>query len=145
VKDLFATKGVETTAASKILEGFKPPYRSTVTQKLWDAGAGMLGKLNLDQFAMGSSNESSAFGPVVSLGGAAAIRRRWRRAVRRAVLGGGGGALRLRPPAPAQAAPSASPPPSPALRASSHLWPLLALGHRGLCLLAGSGRADGAQ
>jgi aspartyl-tRNA(Asn)/glutamyl-tRNA(Gln) amidotransferase subunit A len=66
MKDLFATKGVQTTAASHILEGFKPQYESTVSQKLWDAGAGMLGKLNLDQFAMGSSNESSAFGRVIS-------------------------------------------------------------------------------
>ncbi len=66
MKDLFATKGTATTAASHILEGFVPPYESTVSQKLWDAGAGMLGKLNLDQFAMGSSNETSAFGNVIS-------------------------------------------------------------------------------
>ncbi|RQW45693.1 Asp-tRNA(Asn)/Glu-tRNA(Gln) amidotransferase subunit GatA [Novosphingobium sp. LASN5T] len=66
MKDLFATKGVQTTAASHILEGFTPEYESTVSSKLWDAGAGMLGKLNLDQFAMGSSNETSAFGNVIS-------------------------------------------------------------------------------
>ncbi len=66
MKDLFATKGVQTTAASHILEGFTPEYESTVSQKLWDAGAGMLGKLNLDQFAMGSSNETSYFGNVTS-------------------------------------------------------------------------------
>ncbi len=66
MKDLFATKGVQTTAASHILEGFTPEYESTVSQNLWDAGAGMLGKLNLDQFAMGSSNETSYFGNVVS-------------------------------------------------------------------------------
>ncbi|WP_019516851.1 Asp-tRNA(Asn)/Glu-tRNA(Gln) amidotransferase subunit GatA [Sphingomonas sp. Mn802worker] len=66
MKDLFCTNGVQTTAASHILEGFKPEYESTVSQKLWDAGAGMLGKLNLDQFAMGSSNETSYFGNVVS-------------------------------------------------------------------------------
>jgi len=66
MKDLFATRGVQTTAASHILEGFVPPYESTVSQRLWDAGAGMLGKLNLDQFAMGSSNETSAFGNVIS-------------------------------------------------------------------------------
>jgi aspartyl-tRNA(Asn)/glutamyl-tRNA(Gln) amidotransferase subunit A len=66
MKDLFATRGVQTTAASHILEGFTPEYESTVSQKLWDAGAGMLGKLNLDQFAMGSSNETSHFGNVVS-------------------------------------------------------------------------------
>ncbi|QUL36626.1 Asp-tRNA(Asn)/Glu-tRNA(Gln) amidotransferase subunit GatA [Erythrobacter sp. JK5] len=66
MKDLFATHGVQTTAASHILEGFKPQYESTVSQNLWDAGAGMLGKLNLDQFAMGSSNETSYFGNVAS-------------------------------------------------------------------------------
>ena len=66
MKDLFATQGIQTTAASHILEGFVPEYESTVSQKLWDAGAGMLGKLNLDQFAMGSSNETSYFGNVVS-------------------------------------------------------------------------------
>ncbi|HEX9807388.1 MAG TPA: Asp-tRNA(Asn)/Glu-tRNA(Gln) amidotransferase subunit GatA [Alteraurantiacibacter sp.] len=66
MKDLFATRGVQTTAGSHILEGFTPEYESTVSQKLWDAGAGMLGKLNLDQFAMGSSNETSYFGNVIS-------------------------------------------------------------------------------
>jgi len=66
MKDLFCTTGVATTAASHILEGFVPPYESTVSQNLWDAGAGMLGKLNMDQFAMGSSNETSAFGNVIS-------------------------------------------------------------------------------
>jgi len=66
MKDLFATRGVQTSAASHILEGFEPPYESTISQNLWDAGAGMLGKLNLDQFAMGSSNETSHFGNVSS-------------------------------------------------------------------------------
>ena len=66
MKDLFATKGVQTTAASHILEGFVPQYESTVSANLWAAGAGMLGKLNLDQFAMGSSNETSYFGNVIS-------------------------------------------------------------------------------
>ena len=66
MKDLFCTAGVATTAASHILEGFTPAYESTVSQNLWDAGAGMLGKLNMDQFAMGSSNETSFFGNVVS-------------------------------------------------------------------------------
>ncbi|MBZ6074736.1 Asp-tRNA(Asn)/Glu-tRNA(Gln) amidotransferase subunit GatA [Microvirga puerhi] len=66
IKDLFCTDGVESTAGSKILKGFKPPYESTVTQNLWNDGAVMLGKLNMDEFAMGSSNETSAFGPVVS-------------------------------------------------------------------------------
>ena len=64
IKDLFCTKGTRTTAASKILGNFVPPYESTVTQNLWNEGAVMLGKTNLDEFAMGSSNETSAFGPV---------------------------------------------------------------------------------
>ena len=66
MKDLFCTDGVQTTAASHILEGFVPQYESTVSANLWKAGAGMLGKLNLDQFAMGSSNETSYFGNVLS-------------------------------------------------------------------------------
>ena len=66
VKDLYCTKGVRTTACSSILGEFTPAYESTVTQNLWDAGAVMLGKLNCDEFAMGSSNETSRFGPVVS-------------------------------------------------------------------------------
>jgi aspartyl-tRNA(Asn)/glutamyl-tRNA(Gln) amidotransferase subunit A len=64
VKDLYCTKGVLTTAASHILDGFCPPYESTVTEKLWQAGAVMLGKANLDEFAMGSSNTTSFYGPV---------------------------------------------------------------------------------
>jgi len=66
IKDLFCTEGVQTTAASHMLEGFVPTYESTVTERLFLAGAGMLGKLNLDQFAMGSSNETSYFGNVIS-------------------------------------------------------------------------------
>ncbi|MFL6861908.1 MAG: amidase family protein, partial [Allosphingosinicella sp.] len=66
IKDLFATQGVATTAGSRILEGFAPPYESTVSGNLLRAGAGMLGKLNMDEFAMGSSNETSAYGPVIS-------------------------------------------------------------------------------
>jgi aspartyl-tRNA(Asn)/glutamyl-tRNA(Gln) amidotransferase subunit A len=66
VKDLFCTRGVRTTACSKVLDGFTPTYESTVTQNLLDAGAVMLGKTNCDEFAMGSSNETSSFGPVVS-------------------------------------------------------------------------------
>ncbi|WP_439543037.1 Asp-tRNA(Asn)/Glu-tRNA(Gln) amidotransferase subunit GatA [Hyphomicrobium sp.] len=65
-KDLFCTEGIRTTACSKILDGFTPTYESTVGANLWNAGAVMLGKLNNDEFAMGSSNETSAFGPVVS-------------------------------------------------------------------------------
>ncbi len=81
MKDLFCTKGVQTTAASHMLEGFKPVYESTVSQNLWNAGAGMLGKLNLDQFAMGSSNETSAFGNVISP---------WRKSGSNAALAPGG-------------------------------------------------------
>ncbi|MEO5707304.1 MAG: Asp-tRNA(Asn)/Glu-tRNA(Gln) amidotransferase subunit GatA [Alteraurantiacibacter sp.] len=81
MKDLFATQGVQTTAASHILEGFVPQYESTVSAKLWQAGAGMLGKLNLDQFAMGSSNETSYFGNVISP---------WRKAGSNAALAPGG-------------------------------------------------------
>ncbi len=66
IKDLFCTKGVPSQAASAILEGFKPEYESTVTQNLWDAGAVMLGKLNMDEFAMGSSNETSVYGKAIN-------------------------------------------------------------------------------
>ena len=66
IKDLFATKGVRTTACSKILGDFVPTYESTVTSHLWRDGAVMLGKLNNDEFAMGSSNETSCFGPVAN-------------------------------------------------------------------------------
>lgn len=66
IKDLYCTKGVRTTACSNILAEFTPTYESTVTQNLWDAGAVMLGKLNMDEFAMGSSNETSRFGPVAN-------------------------------------------------------------------------------
>ena len=65
-KDLFCTRGIRTTACSRILGAFTPTYESTVGQNLWDAGAVMLGKLNCDEFAMGSSNETSCFGPVVN-------------------------------------------------------------------------------
>lgn len=66
IKDLFATKGVHTQACSHILDGFKPTYESTVTSNLFNAGAVMLGKLNMDEFAMGSSNETSYYGPVTN-------------------------------------------------------------------------------
>jgi aspartyl-tRNA(Asn)/glutamyl-tRNA(Gln) amidotransferase subunit A len=66
MKDLFCTKGTQTTAASHILEGFVPQYESTVSGKLWDAGCTMLGKLNLDEFAMGSANTTSHFGNVIN-------------------------------------------------------------------------------
>jgi aspartyl-tRNA(Asn)/glutamyl-tRNA(Gln) amidotransferase subunit A len=84
IKDLFCTDGVRTTACSHILENFVPTYESTVTENLWRDGAVMLGKLNCDEFAMGSSNETSHFGPVVSP---------WRRrgAVTKLVPGGSSG------------------------------------------------------
>ena len=66
IKDLFGTQGVHTQAASHILDGFRPEYESTVTANLWRDGAVMLGKLNMDEFAMGSSNETSYYGPVVN-------------------------------------------------------------------------------
>ncbi|MDA7427454.1 Asp-tRNA(Asn)/Glu-tRNA(Gln) amidotransferase subunit GatA [Primorskyibacter aestuariivivens] len=66
IKDLFCTKGVASQAASRILQGFKPEYESTVTTQLFDAGAVMLGKLNMDEFAMGSSNETSVYGNAVN-------------------------------------------------------------------------------
>jgi aspartyl-tRNA(Asn)/glutamyl-tRNA(Gln) amidotransferase subunit A len=66
IKDLYATEGIHTQACSHILDGFRPPYESTVTSNLWRDGAVMLGKLNMDEFAMGSSNETSWYGPVAS-------------------------------------------------------------------------------
>jgi aspartyl-tRNA(Asn)/glutamyl-tRNA(Gln) amidotransferase subunit A len=66
IKDLFCTKGVASQAASRILEGFRPEYESTVTSQLFDRGAVMLGKLNMDEFAMGSSNETSVYGDAVN-------------------------------------------------------------------------------
>jgi aspartyl-tRNA(Asn)/glutamyl-tRNA(Gln) amidotransferase subunit A len=81
IKDLFATKGVRTTACSKILDNFIPTYESTITSQLWRDGAVMLGKLNNDEFAMGSSNETSCFGPVANP---------WRRGSSNATLVPGG-------------------------------------------------------
>ncbi len=66
IKDLFATKGIHTQACSHILDGFKPEYESTITSNLWRDGAVMLGKLNMDEFAMGSSNETSYYGNVIN-------------------------------------------------------------------------------
>jgi len=66
VKDIFCTEGVPTTAGSRILEGYRPPYTATAVRKLIEAGAPILGKLNMDEFAMGSSNENSAYGPVLN-------------------------------------------------------------------------------
>jgi aspartyl-tRNA(Asn)/glutamyl-tRNA(Gln) amidotransferase subunit A len=84
IKDLFCTKGFTTTAGSNILRAFEPQYESTITAQLWRDGAVMLGKLNNDEFAMGSSNETSAFGPVVSP---------WRRKGSNVHAGGKAGAI----------------------------------------------------
>jgi aspartyl-tRNA(Asn)/glutamyl-tRNA(Gln) amidotransferase subunit A len=66
VKDIFCTEGTPTTAGSRILEGYRPPYTATAVRRLREAGAGVLGKTNMDEFAMGSSNENSAYGPVLN-------------------------------------------------------------------------------
>ena len=66
VKDIFCTEEIPTTAGSRILEGYRPPYSATAVNRLRDAGAGVLGKTNMDEFAMGSSNENSAYGPVLN-------------------------------------------------------------------------------
>ena len=103
IKDVFCTKGVASQAGSNILRGFKPEYESTVTTKLFADGAVMLGKLNMDEFAMGSSNESSCYGPAVNPWKVDEVLRTCASAR----------------PAPIPAAPSASPPPLPASPASS--------------------------
>ncbi|MGH2982266.1 MAG: amidase, partial [Solirubrobacterales bacterium] len=66
VKDIFCTEGAPTTAGSRILDGYRPPYTATAVRRLQEAGAPLLGKTNMDEFAMGSSNENSAFGPVLN-------------------------------------------------------------------------------
>jgi len=120
IKDLFATKGVRTTACSKILGNFVPTYESTITAQLWRDGAVMLGKLNNDEFAMGSSNETSCFGPVANPWRATAPTPRWCRAVlpadRRPRWRRCSAWARLRP---TPAARSGSRPPSPRPSASS--------------------------
>ncbi len=147
VKDLYCTKGVLTTAGSHILDGFRPPYESTVTEKLWQAGAVMLGKANLDEFAMGSSSTTSYYGPVENP---------WRRPRRQSPagagrlvgrLGGGGGGAR-RAGGDRHRHRRLDPPAGELLRhrrAEADLWPLLALGDRRLRLLARSSGADDAH
>ncbi len=145
IKDLFCVEGVRSQAGSNILEDFAPPYESSVTRRLWDAGAVCIGKLNMDEFAMGSSNETSCYGPAVSP---------WRRAGDNrgltpggssggsaAAVAGGSGAgrhrhrhRRLDPPAGRL---------HRHRRGEADIRALLALGDRRLRLLAGPGRADG--
>ena len=142
IKDLFATEGVHTQACSHVLDGFKPRYELTVTANLWADGAVMLGKLNMDEFAMGSSNETSYYGPVVNPvarappgpsrhpqgegGFVSAAAPPGAVSTMRLVPGGSSGgsaaavaACAPAPPPPIPAARSASPRPSPAPSASS--------------------------
>ena len=160
IKDLYATKGVHTQACSHILDRFSPAYESTVTANLWRDGAVMLGKLNMDEFAMGSSNEASFYGPVASpwlppnwtveqglaaLGGdkkgllvpggssggsAAAV------AARICMAADGLGYRRLDPPAGGLYGHR---------RHQANLWPLFSLGPGRLCFVSRSGGSDHAQ
>ena len=143
VKDLFCTEGVQTTAASHILEGFTPTYESTVTRKLREGGAVMLGKTNLDEFAMGSSNETSHFGPVKNPWGPKDGQGPGAgRLVRR--LGGGGGRASL-PRRHRHRHRRVDPPAGVVLRRGrpeADLRALLALGHHRLRLVARPGRTD---
>ena len=155
VKDLYATEGVHTQACSHILDGFKPTYESTVTANLWRDGAVMLGKLNMDEFAMGSSNETSYYGPVASpwlppnwsrdQARAALARRQARPAGARRLVGRLGGRGR-RAPLPGRDRERHRRLDPPARRLHRHrrhqadLRALLALGHGGLRLVARSGR-----
>ena len=143
IKDLFCTKGVPSQAASRILAGFRPEYESTVTAKLFGAGAVMLGKLNMDEFAMGSSNESSCYGNVINP---------WRRGNDTAALtpggssggcgGGCGGYVsggdrhRYRRVDPAACGFYRD------CRDQADLWAGVALGGGGVCVVTGSGGAD---
>ena len=150
VKDMFCTEGVRTTACSHILDNFVPTYESTVTANLWRDGAVLLGKTNCDEFAMGSSNETSFFNPVISP---------WRRKgvehaadagrlVRRFGRGGGGAIVSGRDRHRHRRFHQAAGGLHRHGRHETDLWPLLALGHRRLCLLARPGgtlRAHGAR
>ena len=137
VKDLFCTAGVATTACSRILQGFTPPYESTVTANLWAEGAVMLGKLNCDEFAMGSANETSAFGPAINPWQSAEkltlcrvvhlVGRHLRWPARSALMATGtdtGGSIRQ---------PAAF---CGVVGLEANLWSLFALGHCGLCIIA---------
>ncbi len=156
VKDLYATKGVHTQACSHILDGFKPTYELTVTAHLWRDGAVMLGKLNMDEFAMGSSNETSYYGPVASPW----LPPNWSAEKARAALagdkrglltpggssGGSAAAVAARLCLAATATDTGGSIRQPAAvhrngRDQADLRPLFALGHRRLRVFARSGRA----
>ena len=138
IKDLFCTKGVPSQAGSAILNGFKPEYESTVTQNLFDAGSVMLGKLNMDEFAMGSSNETSTYGNVTNP---------WRRGNDDAALTPGGSSGGSASAVAADLVPCRhryryrrfNPSARSFCRHYRHqtdLWALFPLGHRGLCVIA---------
>lgn len=135
IKDLFCTEGVRTTACSHILDGFVPPYESTVTGRLFAAGAGCLGKLNMDEFAMGGSNETSFYGPAYNPWQAekkAGAGRFFRR------FGGSGGGQYLRG-GNRNRYRRFDPPAGRFLRRHRHqadLRPLFPLRHHGLCFFA---------
>jgi aspartyl-tRNA(Asn)/glutamyl-tRNA(Gln) amidotransferase subunit A len=144
IKDLFCTEGVPSQAGSKILEGFRPEYESTVSGQLRDAGAVMLGKLNMDEFAMGSSNETSVYGNAVNP---------WRAGNSDAALTPGGSSGGSAAAVAADLCLGATgtdtggsirqPAAFTGIRGpQADLWALLALGDRGLRLLARPGRAD---
>ncbi len=144
IKDLFGTEGVHTQACSHILDGFAPRYELTVTQNLWNDGAVMLGKLNMDEFAMGSSNETSYYGageePLARQGlqprsGSGRLVGRFGRSRRRASLRrrDRNRYRRLHPSAGRL---------HRHRRHQADLWPLLALGRRRLRLVARPGRPD---
>jgi aspartyl-tRNA(Asn)/glutamyl-tRNA(Gln) amidotransferase subunit A len=143
MKDLYCTKGFQTTAGSKILKGFVPTYESTVSQKLANAGCITLGKANLDEFAMGSANITSAYGNVISPWSGAEPKKAARKLIPGGSSGGSAAAVAGRFAMAATgtdtAARSASRLPLRASSASSRLTALLALWHRGLCVFAGSG------
>ena len=137
MKDLFCTKGAPSQAASNILKGFVPEYESTVSQNLIDDGAVMVGKLNMDEFAMGSSNETSAYGNVISpwrAKGSATDLTPGGSSGGSAAAGGGGfmfggngdGYGRVHPPTRRLYG---------HCRDKAHLWPLFALGDCRLCLV----------